>query len=159
MALAADSAAGAGSTPNNPLAAHPLEELSQTRDRPLFSATRRAPAPALASVPQIVAPPPPLPPPSVVLIGVVSDGVGARAVVRGGQKTIRAELGQEIEGWTVTQIEPRRLVLSHDGRSVSFALFAHPKGKSTINQVPPPPAEPEVQNVAQQRLDRRTGRY
>jgi general secretion pathway protein N len=158
MTLAADSG-DAGTRLDNPLAAHPIDEFSETRDRPLFSPTRRPPAPVLASVSTIVAPPPPpLPPPSVVLLGVVSDGNGALAMIRGGQKTIRARLGEEIEGWLVTQIEARRLVLSHDDRSVSFALFANTKGKNTVNQTPPVP-EPEVQNVAQQRPDRRTGRY
>jgi hypothetical protein len=142
----------------NPLAAHLLDEFAETRDRPLFSPTREPPAPKLASVPQVAPPPPPAPPPSLVLLGVVSDGNGPHAMVRGGDKTIRAHLGEEIEGWKVTQIESRRLVLSHDDRSVSFALFAHPRGKSTVNQAPAS-TEPEVQNLAQQRLDRRTGRY
>jgi hypothetical protein len=149
-------------TPDNPLAAQPLELLSETRDRPLFSPSRRPPPPVLASVPQIVQPPAEIRPPSVVLLGVVTDDNGARAVVRAGspEKTIRAHLGEEIDGWKVTLIEPRRLVLSHDDRSVSFALFSRPGGTGTVIQDPAPaPAEAAVQNLAQERFDRRTGRY
>ena len=49
----------------NPLAAQPLELLSDTRERPLFAPTRR----------------PPVPPPNVVLLGVVTDENGPRVVV------------------------------------------------------------------------------
>jgi general secretion pathway protein N len=154
VALAADQAPG-NSTPANPLAAHPLEDFSETRDRPLFSPSRQPPAPKLASVPQAA---PPAPPPNVVLLGVITDADGARVMVRGGDKTIRVRLGEDIEGWKVTQIESRRVVLSHDDRTASFVLFSHSKGKSTVKPEQPP-AEPEVQNVAQERLDRRTGRY
>jgi hypothetical protein len=71
-------------------------------------------------------------------------------------KAIRARLGDEISGWTVTQIEPR-LVQSIEDRSVSFALFAGMNGKSTKSREPEP-ASPDVQMVTQRRTDRRIGR-
>jgi hypothetical protein len=77
QAAPADNASGRDRLPGgliNPLAAQPLEAMSATRDRPLFSPTRRPPPPP----PQIVAAPPPPPPPpeppSVLLVGVVMDG-------------------------------------------------------------------------------------
>jgi general secretion pathway protein N len=115
------------SATDNPLAAQPLDYLSATRDRPLFLRSRRPPAPPPSVVKRVEPPPPPIPPPSVVLLGVVADDNGAFAIVRfeSGNNVIRAHVGEEIEGWNVTEIESRRLVLSRDGRSVSFALFVN----------------------------------
>jgi len=63
-------------TSANPLWAIPLSTLTATRDRPLFSASRRPPPPAV--VPVAVAPPPPPPPPptepekpNLILVGTV----------------------------------------------------------------------------------------
>jgi hypothetical protein len=94
------------------------------------------------------------------LLGVVTDENGPRVVVRSGSsdKVIRARLGEEIEGWQVAQIESRRLVLSHDDRSVSFALFDRQK-EPPVRDAAPVAAEVELRNMAQERFDRRTGRY
>ena len=43
--------------------------------------------------------------------------------MRTGTAIIHARIGDDIGGWTVTAIEPRRLLISRDDRSVSFALF------------------------------------
>jgi general secretion pathway protein N len=114
-----------GVTLANPLAALTMEQLSAIVDRPLFSPNRRgAPTAAVARdpEPQTQAP---TPPPSLVLSGVVMDGGGARVVVLVGpeRKAIRAQIGDEIGGWTVTQIEGRKLVLSLGGRIATFTLF------------------------------------
>jgi general secretion pathway protein N len=118
----------------NPLAALSLDNLAATRGRPLFSASRRPPAlpPATAApVRRERSRVPPAPPP-LILVGVVLDAEEARAVVRAGTAIIRARIGDDIGGWTVTAIEPRRLVISRDDRSVSFALFgAEPAGATT----------------------------
>jgi len=120
----------------NPLAAQPLDDLSATRDRPLFSPTRRPPPPP----PQIVytppPPPPPPEPPNVSLVGIVMDGEEARALVRFTtvNKVIHARIGDDIEGWKVAQIEGRKLVLSLDGRLATFTMF------SGDRKEPPKPA-------------------
>ena len=164
MAIAAGAAAATEAQPRatseNPLAAQPLDLLSDTRDRPLFSPSRRPPPPPPPPVVERVEPPPPVPPPNVVLLGVVTDENGPRVVLRSGSpdKIIRARLGEEIEGWQVAQIESRRLVLSHDNRSVSFALFDRQK-EPPVRDAAPVAAEAELQNMAQERFDRRTGRY
>jgi general secretion pathway protein N len=113
---------------DNPLAAESLDQLSTTRQRPLFSPTRRPvpPPPPPVSIPRIVSvSPPPSPPPSVMLFGIVSDASGYLAILRPSttEKITRVKLGDEISGWRVTEIEPRRLVLSHDSRSTAFTLF------------------------------------
>jgi hypothetical protein len=128
-ALAADAPAqdSSGVMLSNPLAAQSLERLSATVDRPLFSPSRRPPASTaspVAMVPEPLAPPAP---PDLVLSGIVMDGERALAVVRIGaeKKILHAQLGDNIGGWTVSQIEGRRLVLSLDGRLATFTLFNH----------------------------------
>lgn len=77
----------------------------------------------------------------------------------GSEKVVRARVGDEIGGWTVTQIEPRRLFLSKDDRSVSFSLFARTGARNSAGGVQPgAPPDPQVQNVAQERIDRRSRR-
>ena len=127
----------------NPLEAQPLDRLSATRERPLFSPTRRP----------IPPPPPPSPeaapvavvaqPPNVQLFGIVVDDEGARAIVRSGaEKVDRVQIGDDIGGWKVAQIEGRRLVLSLDGRFATFTLFSDDNGQQAdpvTNQSPSTP--------------------
>jgi hypothetical protein len=125
-ALGADAPAPAqdGVTLSNPLVAQSMERLSAIVDRPLFSPSRRrAPTPPVGLDPEPRVPLPP--PPSLVLSGVVMDGESARVVVLVGaeRRVLRAQIGDEIGGWTVSQIEGRKLVLSLDGRFATFTLF------------------------------------
>jgi len=144
--------------PSNPVAAQSLEQLSTILDRPLFSPSRRPPAPPPAPPPIVQAaepPAPPPPPPNLVLFGVVMDGESARAVVRSGadKKLVRAQIGDEIDGWKVSQIEGRKVVLSLDGRFATFTLFSDDRGKSESAGGPAPTGEPrnlQRQNHAQQ---------
>jgi hypothetical protein len=122
----------------NPLEAQPLDRLLATRERPLFSPTRR-PTP----------PPPPPPPeaapvavvpqlPNVQLFGIVVDDEGARAIVRSGaEKVDRVQIGDDIGGWKVSQIEGRRLVLSLDGRFATFTLFSNDNGQQAPRETEP----------------------
>ena len=121
--------------PDNPVAAQSLVQLSATLNRPLFSPSRHPPAPPPPPPPVVPVaappPPPPAPPPNLVLFGVVIDGEGARAVVRtgAGGKLLRAQIGDDIEGWKVSQIEGRKVVLSLDGRFATFMLFSDDREK------------------------------
>lgn len=144
--LAADPVARAkvysGATPVSPLAARPLDRFSATRDRPLFSPTRRPPLPPPVL---IAAPPPPPLPPNVALLGVIMDGAQAQAVVRAGstQKVLRVSIGDDIGGWKVGQIEEQRLVLLRNGRTATFTMFSGNNAKNRPNAIvtaPPPSA-------------------
>lgn len=120
------------SGPANPPAAQSLERLSATRDRPLFSPTRRPVPPPPPPVEHVAAPPPPPPPPKVQLYGIVVDGEAARAIVRSGTDNVdRVQIGDNIGGWTVSQIEGRLLVLSLGDRLAKFTLFSDEGGKSS----------------------------
>ena len=109
--------------PSNPLATQTMERLSAIVNRPLFSPSRRgAPPPPVNRDPEMPTPPRP---PNLVFSGVVMDGASASVVVLVGaeRRVLRAEIGDEIEGWKVTQIAGRKLVLSRDGRFATFSLF------------------------------------
>jgi hypothetical protein len=60
------------------------------------------------------------------------DGESARAVVRTGadSKMLRAQIGDDIEGWKVSQIDGRKVVLSLDGRFATFTLFSDDRARS-----------------------------
>jgi hypothetical protein len=126
----------------NPVAALPLASLSATRDRPLFSPSRRPPpAPVVRLIePAPVPPVPPAPPPSIALIGVITEAEGSFAVVNqaGTNKSIRARMGDQIDGWTVTQIADRQLVLSRDGRVANFSMFKGSGGPPAIGRADRP---------------------
>jgi general secretion pathway protein N len=117
---------GQGEVAASPLAGQKLEHLSATRERPLFSPTRRPPPAPPTIVQGPPTPPPPPPPPDVALLGVVMDGEQARAVIRASpaDKMTRVTIGDDVGGWKVAQIEGRKLVLSLDGRLATFVMFS-----------------------------------
>jgi general secretion pathway protein N len=124
----------------SPLAARSLDALAETRDRPLFSPSRRGPAPPPVVVMPPAPPAPPPSPPSVTLFGVVMDAGEARAIVRAGSAgpVRRVRIGDDIDGWKVTQIEQRQLTVSRDGRAASFTMFnsgGNPAAKMTGKQI------------------------
>jgi general secretion pathway protein N len=117
----------------SPLAAQKLERLSATRERPLFSPTRRPPPPPPTVDQGPSLPPPPPPPPNVALLGIVMDGEQARAVIRASpaEKMTRVTIGDDVGGWKVAQIEGRKLVLlSLDGRQATFVMFSNNAAKN-----------------------------
>src|SRR5262249_9385533 len=130
LAQPSDQATG---TLSNPLEAQPLDRLSATRERPLFSPTRRPTPPPPPPPPAQAAPVAVVPqPPNVQLFGIVMDDEGARAIVSSGTtKVDRVQIGDDIAGWKVAQIEGRRLVLSLDGRFATFTLFSNDNGQQT----------------------------
>jgi hypothetical protein len=130
----------------SPLAAEPLDRLSATRERPLFSPTRRPPPPPPPVVAAPQPPPPPPPPPDVALFGIVTDGDETHAVVRAGPagKITQVRVGDDIGGWKVAQIEGRQLILSLDDRTATFMMFA---GNSTNRA---PHTDPGIQSADRQ---------
>jgi hypothetical protein len=116
--------AGAKSRAGNPLWTVPLSALSATRDRPLFSASRRPPIVALP----IVAPPPqkqealaPPPPerPLLTLIGTIVSPEASVAMLQGSntEAISRLRVGQENDGWQVRGIGLRSIVVEKGPQS------------------------------------------
>lgn len=115
-----------------------LERLSATRDRPVFSPSRRPPRVMEAkSAPPPPPPPPPavpVAPPSLTFFGTFEskDEVGANVQLAPNEKPTIVRFGSYIEGWRVTEISRYRLVLSLDDRTAVFTLFTP---KSSANQL------------------------
>ena len=118
----------------NPLAVHSFGELTATRDRPLFSPTRRPTPPPVSA--EAEGPPPPAPPPAVLFSGVIMDSKGALAIIRpdASARAMYVHVGDVVSGWKVGQIERRKLTLSLDERSATFTLFDHDKSPELQQQ-------------------------
>src|ERR1700739_1194439 len=84
----------------NPLWAIPLSTLTATRERPLFSPSRRAPKPVVANVPVIPRPQPPRPViaehPNLILVGTVTGETRPIAVFidKATRGTVRLRTGE-----------------------------------------------------------------
>lgn len=101
----------------NPLWALPLEQLSITRERPIFSPSRRPPPPRPTYVaPVAVRQPAKLPEPerpAVSLIGTVIGTDVQIAVFRekATQNVVRLRLGEEHQGWVLRLVKAREVTL------------------------------------------------
>jgi general secretion pathway protein N len=105
-----------------------MNALSATRERPLFSASRRQP---IAIAP--IAPPPPKqealapPPPErplLTLIGTIVSREASVAMLQGSSADVisRLRLGQENDGWRVRGIGLRSIVVEKGEQSVELNL-------------------------------------
>ena len=106
--------------------AHLVDRLSATRERPLFSPSRRQPPPPARL--QVLPPPPPRRrrERDSGRRGHGHSGQGYRPVAP--QNEIRrVRIGDDVGGWKVAQIEGRRLVLSLDSRLAIFTMFGRPR--------------------------------
>ncbi len=130
LALLPLASASAGA--RNPLDAVRLEDLTATRERPLFLPTRRSPTPARVEAPPAPAPPPvdkkaveSAPPPFDLIGAVVGEGT-ALALLRNraSNKIVRLRLGDEAGGWRVSAVGLRSVLLELDGRTESLAIAA-----------------------------------
>jgi hypothetical protein len=79
----------------------------------------------------------------VALFGVIMDDEEARAIVRtgAGSEIRRVRIGDDIDGWKVTQIQARRLVLSLNGRMATFSMFGgHDNDAPNVTDKAPQPS-------------------
>jgi len=130
----------------NPIHAIPLADLNITRDRPLFSPSRRPPPqPAatpiftVASVPKPVKTEPERPP--LTLVGTIVGGNEAIAVFldRTSRDVVRLHTSESHQGWVLRSIQGREVTLEKDANSAVLALA--PPG--TLPEVATAQATPE----------------
>jgi hypothetical protein len=117
--------------PGNPLWSIPLRALSATRERPLFSPSRRppapiiaaAPAPVVARLPIAVKPTEPERPP-LALVGTVVSAEKRVAILFNltTRRVMQVLEGAEESGWRVRLVSPRSVVVEKDDRSVTLDL-------------------------------------
>jgi general secretion pathway protein N len=113
----------------NPLWAIPLTRLSGTRDRPIFSPSRR-PAPAAAAAEPVVAkaaPPSrkrdPEPPPLSLIGTIASDDEGFGIFLDPSTKTaLRLKLGEDYQGWKLRSIRGREVTMEKDQQAAILSL-------------------------------------
>jgi general secretion pathway protein N len=128
----------------NPLWAIPLSVLTATRERPIFSASRRPPQRAVAPpVDQVSAPPPKAAAPerpSLALIGVVVGESDAIAVFldQASQKIVRLHQGESHAGWELSSVQPREVTLAKADRTEVLALKRQ-DGPAAVADAPAPP--------------------
>jgi general secretion pathway protein N len=114
----------------NPLWAIPLSALTATRERPLFLPSRRAPAPAVAGTPVVVAPPPPASaepeqPPLTLIGAVAGDNEGFAVFLdQATGSVIRLKTGQDHSGWVLSSVKGREATLEKNRRSATLSLPA-----------------------------------
>lgn len=111
--------------PGRATEASDLRELEATRQRPLFSPTRRPPPPP-APVNETVVPVAPSvkPPPDIKVSGIILGDDRSVAIVRLGQdpNSVHLWVGSQVDGWTVEAIEARRILLRLGSRSLTADL-------------------------------------
>jgi len=110
----------------NPLWAIPLQQLSVTRERPIFSPSRRPPAPAVAVTPRVEppAPSPVVQRPQLSLVGtIVSDAQSFGIFLEDSDNNaVRLKTGEVHQGWTLLEVRPREIVLQKGDRTVTLSL-------------------------------------
>jgi hypothetical protein len=113
----------------NPLWGLPLKQLSVTRERPIFSPSRRPPAPAPTYVAPVAVKPPPKPReperPTIALAGTIIGTDGYRVAVfrdTSTQDVVRLRMGENYHGWVVHLINPREARLVKDGEQARLEL-------------------------------------
>jgi hypothetical protein len=124
-------------TSGNPLWRLPLKQFLVTRERPIFSPSRRPPAPtyvAPVAVRQPAKPPEPEHP-TIALTGTIIGTDGYQMAVfrdTSTQDVLRLHVGENYHGWVVRLISPREARLVKNGEQALLGL-ARPAGT-------PPPA-------------------
>ncbi|MGZ5871369.1 MAG: hypothetical protein ACXWKP_04570 [Bradyrhizobium sp.] len=143
----------------NPLWAMPLAQFPVTRERPIFSPSRRPPASAVAPViaPKVAAIPKPKEPerPQLTLVGTIaSDEEGFGIFVDQSTKAIvRLKVGEDFQGWRLRSVQGRETALEKDQLVVTLVLPQPGLGQATGEVPPPAPTIPKLR-ASESRMDR-----
>ena len=147
----------------NPLWAIPVASFTATRERPLFSPSRRPPPPvAVVKVAASAPPPPPKPAepekPHLSLVGTIMGNNGQRIglfVNATDKSPLRLKIGENDKGWVLREVLPRQVVLEKRQQnavlklqrlevSKAAAAPAAPRSNDKSNDKTPPPVDEVV---------------
>jgi general secretion pathway protein N len=111
----------------NPLWAIPLATLSNTRERPIFSSSRRPPPPVLVPVTVAKATPPKptrVERPQLALVGTVSSGDEGFAIFvdQATKAALRLKIGEDFQGWRLRAVQGREATLERDTQTAILSL-------------------------------------
>jgi general secretion pathway protein N len=136
----------------NPLWSLPLKQLSMTRDRPIFSPSRRPPPPPLPAYVAPVAVRAPVKPaeperPAVSLLGTIigastDDQIGV-FLDSATQSVIRLRVGEDHQGWVLRLLKAREATLVKSGEEAVVVQLATP-GDAPLPGLPGGPGAPAV---------------
>jgi general secretion pathway protein N len=137
----------------NPLWALPLEQLSITRERPIFSPSRRPPPPPPTYVAPVAVRQPAKPPeperPAVSLIGTVigTDLQIGVFLEKATQNVVRLRLGEEHQGWVLRLVKAREVTLVKDVEQT--LVLEPPPGEAPAVRGPtvPPPVPNSIGTI------------
>ena len=125
-----DMTSRASSSAINPLWAIPVISLAATRDRPIFSPSRRAPA-AVSQTPVQSQPPDIVEPsePSLSLVGAVAGEREGIAIFRDEttKSIVKTKTGETVSGWTLLSVRGREATLQK-GRETAILAILNPPG-------------------------------
>lgn len=144
----------------NPLWAMPLAQFPVTRERPLFSPSRRPPSTAVApvAVPRMVAVPKPREAerPQLTLVGTIAgdeEGFGI-FLDQSTKAVLRLKVGEDFQGWKLRSVQGRETALEKDQRLVTLALPQPGLGQVTSEVPPAPPVVPKLRASRSERPGR-----
>jgi general secretion pathway protein N len=123
----------------NPLWGIPISALDATRERPIFSASRRPPPPPVVAQRVTAAPPPPKPAePEKPLLTLVGTAIGTQNVAVVLDKTtktlVRLHVGEAASGWILRSVDSRTMTVEKNSQTVTVALPA--PGSVPANSMP-----------------------
>jgi hypothetical protein len=141
----------------NPLWALPLTQLSITRERPIFSPSRRPPPPATPTYVAPVAVRTPQKPkeperPAITLLGTIlgsseSIGIFLNPTTR---DIVRLRLGEDHEGWALRSVKTREVTLVKDRERVVLELPPPGDQAAAADLTPPEAPRPPPQPARRQ---------
>ncbi|MBR0730577.1 hypothetical protein JQ595_17690 [Bradyrhizobium japonicum] len=114
----------------NPLWGIPLKALSNTRDRPVFSPSRRPP-PAVVAEPADSKPLPPSPPrkveiepPPLSLVGTIAGDNESFGIFldQSTKAALRLKIGDDFQGWKLRTINGREVMMEKDEQGALLTL-------------------------------------
>jgi hypothetical protein len=123
----ASPAAPAHTPSANPLWAIPLSQLSETRDRPIFSPSRRPPPVAAVAESAPVKLPPrkrEIRPPPLSLVGTIAGDDESFGIFldQSTKAALRLKVGEDYQGWKLQAIRGREVTMQKDEQAAVLSL-------------------------------------
>ena len=128
----------------NPLWGIPLKDLSATRERPIFSLSRRPPPVVTPVVREVAAPKPAEPDqPQLTLVGTVVGDQEAIAILvdPATKNALHLKIGEEHEGWVLQSVRARDATFQKDRKDAVLTMPKPEGGQAllvaTHSELPP----------------------